>query len=130
MFTATFEVLLFACQYEKYYQMYLTIVDAAWELFELERLKRHGGPYDSWCMVKRDEVGFSITRSQLDQNTKVVSFAVEVKNLGMKHPVGHVVLSSTSEEFVRLMAKQIEERKIEFSPVINVSFEKPTEVVG
>lgn len=126
MFTATFEVLLFSCQYEKFYLMYLTIVDAAYELFELERLKRHEGPYDSWCMVKRDEVGFSIT----DRNTKTVPFSVEVKNLGMKHPVGHVVLSSTSEEFVRLMAKQIEGRKIEFSPVINVSFEKPTEVVG
>ena len=106
--------------------MYLTIVDAAWECFELERLKRNGGPYDTWCMVKRDEAGFSIT----DRNTKAVPFSVTVKNLGIEHPLGHIALSSTSEEFIKIVAKQIEERRSEFSLVINVSFEKPTEVIG
>lgn len=125
MFSATFEMLLFACQYEKFYLLYLTIVDAAWECFENQRLRHHGDLYETWCMVKRDEVGFSITR-RIDGG---VPFSVTVKNLGIEHPLGHIALSSTSEEFIKIVAKQIEERRSEFSLVINVSFEKPTEVV-
>lgn len=126
MFTATFEVLLFACQYEKFYKMYLAIVRGAWEYFELTRANRacNGHYHDEVrYMIKENGVDFSITR----ESSPI--FQVTVSNLGMDHPMGRIRVSCTSDDFIRQMTGEIRERKSEFSIVIKVLRDEKEEVL-
>lgn len=117
MFSATFEVLLFACQYEKFYRMYLAIVRGAWEYFELTRVTRaRNGHYrdEIHYKIEEDGVDFSITRESLPV------FQVAVSNLGMDHPTGKIRVSCTSDDFLRQITEEIRGRKTEFSILIKV----------
>ncbi len=120
MFSATFEMLLFACQQEKFYELYLTLSVTASRIFEKNQRMLGKFHYKTSFEFELKKVSFSICERQ---GSRGVVWSVTVENLGMQHPVGRIRLSSSSEEVVDAMVNAVQENAAHFSPAINVTRE-------
>lgn len=118
MFTATFEILLFACQQEKFYEFYLTLVVTASKIFEKNQEVLGEFHYKPASEIEIKKVSFSIRDRQ---GRRPVVWSVTVENLGIQYPLGRIQLSSSSEEVVDAIVSAVQGNSAHFSPVINVT---------
>lgn len=118
MYSATFEMLLFACQQEKFYELYLKLLKAAWDCFEIQRPPHHDKRCDLKYSITETEAQFAV----IDREIEKTLFYVEVKNLGMQQPLGHITVSSNNEIFIDNIVKNFQEKELAtmFSPVLKV----------
>lgn len=118
MFTATFEMLLFACQQEKFYELFLTLSVTASKIFERNQEALGEFHYKSAFEFEFKKVSFSICERH---GSRAVVWNVIVESLGVEYPLGRIQLTSSSEDVVDAIVSAVQGNSAHFSPVINVT---------
>ena len=106
----TFDMLLFACQLEKFYQLYLHIMAAVWAVQDSTCRGLHITDHESECIIKYDMVIFTIrTRA----SGRLVWHAA-VERRPIQQPRGIIKLTASSKEAIDKIMADIEPRTAEF----------------
>jgi endonuclease III-like uncharacterized protein len=95
VFTAAFEMILFACQQERLYQLYLKLIAKAYELQQAEGDKLSDGDYEEGCSIKPEFVSLLIRKKTSHEHLWSLMVSIQHENI-----TGKVLVQSTSEKVV------------------------------
>lgn len=116
MFTASFEMILFACQQEKLYQLYLNLLAIAWECWETEQENNFSAAeYESGFCIKPDFVSLGI--HQKSPKEQVWGMVVSIK---LEQPTGTILVQSPLQKVITGFMKEVE-GKVEQSMFLTIS---------
>lgn len=112
----TFEMLLMACQIERFYELYLHILAATAANQEATCRKLGMTDYDPQCIIKYEMVIFTIRK----RASGTLMWHASLERRPLQQPRGIIRLGSSSKETITDILTAVEPRTTELGPFLKM----------